>query len=298
MRHLFIINPAAGKGNAYKYADEIKKHFDSTNEPYIIEYTKGPGDATKIAQKYVTSDQYRVYAIGGDGTLNEVLNGVVGSSSSLAVIPSGSGNDFHRNLDITNDSSLFLRTINGEEKYIDIGKVNDRYFLNVSSVGLDATVVNNAKLFKKLPFFNGRAAYFTSVFYTLFKFKSFTSKLTIDNTEHSMKTCMMAVANGKYYGGGIKIAPLAQINDGFFDIYHVKKLTPLKALALFPRLLKATHQSLKEVDYFKAKTVRIQSNENFLLSIDGELVETKEASFDIISNGLKIIVPKINLGDS
>jgi len=292
MRHLFIINPAAGKGNAYKYADEIKKHFDSTNEPYIIEYTKGPDDATKIAQKYVTTDQYRVYAIGGDGTLNEVLNGVVGSSSSLAVIPSGSGNDFHRNLDVTDDSNLLLRTINGVEKHIDIGNVNGRYFLNVSSVGLDATVVHNAKHFKKLPFFNGRAAYFTSVIYTLFKFKSFTSKLRIDNTEHSMETSMMAVANGKYYGGGIKIAPFAQIDDGFFDIYHVKKLNALKALTLFPSLLKAKHHTLKEVDYFKAKTVKIHSKENFLLSIDGEIVETKEASFDIVSNGLKIIVPE------
>lgn len=291
MNHLFIINPAAGKGKGVKYPEVIREYFKHSKEPYYIEFTKGPGDASKIVKKYVSTDNYRVYSIGGDGTSNEVLNGIVNSSSSLAIIPSGSGNDFFRNIDDTLDESLLYRTIHGTEKYIDIGKVNDRYFLNVASAGIDAEVVLNSNRFKRMPLFNGLSAYVAGVFYTVFKYKSFNSTIKIDNVKYYKETLLLAVANGKYYGGGMKIAPSAKIDNGYLDIYHIDKANPYRILLLFPLLIKGRHESIKEVTYYKSKNVKISSEEGFLLNIDGEISKVREATFGIISDGLKLVVP-------
>ncbi|NLP12951.1 MAG: diacylglycerol kinase family lipid kinase [Clostridium sp.] len=291
MKHLFIVNPDAGKGKAVRYVESIEKYFQKSKEPYYIEFTKGPGDATEIARKHTSTERYRVYSVGGDGTLNEVLNGVMNSSSSLAVIPSGSGNDFLRSMGVGFNSSLLYRTINGEEKYIDVGRVNDRYFVNVASVGIDAEVVYNARKFKKLPLLSGMGAYVAGIFYTVFKYKSFNSTININNINYSRQTLLLAVANGKYYGGGMKIAPRADLTDEHFDIYHIDRANPLKIIFLFPKLIKGRHESIKEVAYYKSRNVKISSDESFLLNIDGEIFETKEAEFEIIHNGLKLVVP-------
>lgn len=149
MKHLFIINPEAGKGKAIAYVESIKNIFQGMEDEYHIEVTGYPGHATQIVKEYTSKEDYRVYAIGGDGTLNEVLNGIIGSTSSLAVIPAGSGNDFIKNIVSEEDEYILLKTINGKEKYMDLGKVNDRYFINISSVGFDSEVVYNAKSIKK-----------------------------------------------------------------------------------------------------------------------------------------------------
>ncbi|GAE90416.1 diacylglycerol/lipid kinase family protein [Acetivibrio straminisolvens] len=296
MKHLFIINPFAGKGGGVAYAKEIEKHFMKSKElgnkeSYYIEFTKGPGDATEIARKYVESDRCRVYAIGGDGTLNEVLNGVMGSSSSLGVIPAGSGNDFFRNIGDTVDSSLLYRTINGTEEYIDVGRVNGRYFLNVASVGIDAEIVANARKFKKYPMFFGMSSYIAGIFYTVFRYRSFNSIININGMEHNKETLLLTVANGKYYGGGMKIAPRASINDGSFDAYHIDRANPLKIVLFFPQLIRGRHEGFKEVEHFMSEEIRIRSEERFLLNVDGEIFDTCEAAFNIIPNGLKMIVP-------
>ncbi|WP_187119280.1 diacylglycerol/lipid kinase family protein, partial [Clostridium polynesiense] len=122
MKHLFIINPEAGKGKALGYIEIIHRVFENIKEPYFIEITKYPGHATEIVQKYSLKGEYRVYSIGGDGTLNEVLNGVVGTKSTLAIVPAGSGNDFIKNITSTKDEDLLYRTVTGEEKYIDLGR--------------------------------------------------------------------------------------------------------------------------------------------------------------------------------
>lgn len=296
MKHLFIINPYAGKGRGVEYVEKIERYFEKNKElgneePYYIEFTKGPGDATEIAQKYVADDRYRVYSIGGDGTLNEVLNGVMDSSSSLAVIPSGSGNDFFRNIGDIADPSLLYRTINGTEKYIDVGRVNGRYFLNVASVGIDAEIVANARKFKKNPLFFGMGSYVAGIFYTVFRYKSFNSAITVNGMDYNRETLLLAVANGKYYGGGMKIAPGANINDGNFDVYHIDRTNPLKVVFFFPKLIKGKHEGIKEVRYFVSKEIKIRSEEGFLLNVDGEIFDSYEATFDIIPNGLKLVVP-------
>jgi diacylglycerol kinase family enzyme len=135
------------------------------------------------------------------------------------------------------------------------------------------------------------AAYAAGVFFTVFKYKSFNSTINIDDVKYYKETLLLAVANGKYYGGGMKIAPSANITNGYLDIYHIDKANPFRILKLFPLLIKGSHESIKEVTHFKSKKVKISSKEGFLLNIDGEISKVREATFGIISDGLKMVIP-------
>lgn len=295
MKHLFIINPTAGKGKTLKLIPVIEKIFNDKKENYIIEVTKFVGHATELAKKYSSEEDYRIYSVGGDGTLNEVLNGMVNTKSSLAVIPSGSGNDFIKNIYNYNKKEavedILYKTVNGKEALIDLGKVNNRYFLNIASVGFDAEVAYNSIKFKKLPLINGTAAYFLGVLTTVFKYKSYDLKINIDNDGFNLSSLLVAVANGRYYGGGINVAPKAKLDDGFFDICLIKRVGRLKILGLFPKVIKGTHETIKEVDFRCGKMVHIYSEEDLAFNIDGEITRGKEAEFQIIKHGVKIVLP-------
>jgi diacylglycerol kinase (ATP) len=296
MNHLFIINPNAGKGHAPYLKDIIKDCFKDRNEEFIIEVTKAPGDATKIAKKYVNSDNYRVYSVGGDGTLNEVVNGMVNSKSSLATIPTGSGNDFLRT--IYNGKKIKLKemilaNIQGEEKLIDLAKINDRYFINISSVGFDADVVNTARKFKKLPLITGSTAYFMSIIVTIFQNKKRILDMEIDDNKLQDRMMLVAAGNGRYYGGGMKALPKADFQDELLDICLIHSMSRLRIFSLFPKYMKGNHDTIKEVTFKKIKKAIIKSEDTFPINADGETLYAKEVLFEIVPKGIKIVVPKI-----
>jgi YegS/Rv2252/BmrU family lipid kinase len=293
MRHLFIINPYAGKGKTSQYIPVIEELCKENSLEYIIEVTKAPGDATEIVRGYTSKEEMRVYSVGGDGTLNEVVNGMWGSKSSLAVIPSGSGNDFIRNIyDNQNLKEILKDSIVGETAAVDLGKLNGKYFINISSVGLDAEIAYKAIKLKKLPFIPSKFAYLLSIFITIFGYKSRKLKITMDDVEINSETLLIAIANGKFYGGGMKVAPTAEITDGCFDICHVKKVGPFKIIRLFPKLIKGIHGSIKEVSFYKSKNVRIICEEEFSVNIDGEVQRMKEVTFEIVPKAINVVVTK------
>lgn len=225
MKHLFIINPKAGKGKSLQLIPEIEEAFKGTNEEFIIEITERIGHATELVRNYVNRDNYRIYAVGGDGTLNEVLNGMVNSESCLGVIPSGSGNDFIRSVYKEKLVRNTIRdTINGDIKPIDLGKVDGRYFINISSIGIDAEVVDNVKSIKICPFISGKIAYILSAIITILMYKYRDIQLIIDTKEVKIKNTLLAIANGRYYGGGMRVAPDADLQDGLLDICAIDRL--------------------------------------------------------------------------
>lgn len=292
MKHLFIINPIAGKGSSVKLIPEIRKLFEGRKEEYVIEVTERPGHATEIAAKHASSDNLRVYSVGGDGTLNEIVNGMAGSSCSLAVIPAGSGNDFSRSLEEGDDAAEVLRkTVDGVEKRIDLASVNGKYFINIASVGFDAEVVHNTEAFKKLPLITGSFAYILGILSTILRYKNNYISLNIDGTTLETAVLLVAVANGRYYGGGMLAAPEAIVDDGLFDICIVKRMKRPKVLTLFPEFMKGRHASIEEVSFRRGKRVEISSANELLLNIDGEIVKTKKAVFEIIPRGISVTVP-------
>lgn len=295
MKHLFIINPVAGKGKPLKFIPDIKKIFSERDEEYVIELTECPGHATEIAKQYSNGENYRIYSVGGDGTLNEVLNGMVHSSNSLAVIPGGSGNDFVRNyFDIKDKSDILISTINGKEKLIDIGRANNKYFINISSIGLDAQVAYNADRLKNLPVISGSAAYIMAVIKTLLNYSGSSLKIEIDHQVIETKCLLVAVANGKYYGGGMMPTPEARIDDGMFDICIIEDMRKLKILKFFPSFMKGHHQGIKGISFYRGKKIHIYSNTDIALNIDGEVEKTRHAEFEIIPQCIRVVLPVNN----
>jgi YegS/Rv2252/BmrU family lipid kinase len=292
MEHLFIINPEAGKGKTLSMVDEIKKAFLNTRDECIIEYTKCPGHAKGIASRYAKGGTDRIYTVGGDGTLNEALNGIVGYNSSLGVIPCGSGNDFFRNIAGNTKDNIIQRSINGTEKLTDIGKVNDRYFINIASAGFDANVTLNTNDIKKKTPLSVEGAYKAGVLVSLFKNKGYPIEISIDGKSFCEKIILCVVGNGKFYGGGILPVPDALIDDGIFDICLVKSVNIFKILMLFSKYKKGMHGNIKEVSFYKGKEIKITCKNDLPVNIDGEIEYCSELKFEIIPKAIKFVVPQ------
>lgn len=292
MKHLFIVNPVAGKGKALAYMEAIKPLLEGKVQ-YKIEITKGQGHATELVRRYTSEADYIVYAVGGDGTINEVVNGMVGSKSALAIVPAGSGNDFIRTIyPKYPQEELLYRLLRGTVEQVDLVKVNDRYFLNIASVGIDAEVAYNVASFKKIKYIKGELAYILSILKTLWGYKSNQLKVALDGKEKcDKKILLLAVANGKYYGGGIQIAPSANVKDAKAHVYMVKELKLGRILRIIPKLFKAQHESEIDVEIYEANQVQIESKEAFRVNIDGEIIEAKMIQMQVLPEALQVIIP-------
>ena len=220
MLNVFLINPKAGKGKvAAQLSSQIAEYFERNGGEYKIVYTSGEGDAT-IKTKEICSENspVNVFACGGDGTTYEVLNGIMGyNDANLGIIPCGSGNDFVKYF---KDKNAFLdieNQISGEIVKLDVIKMDDKYALNSCSVGMDAMVADNVRLFKKLPI-SASLAYIFSLVYTAFKKFNTKFDIAIDGQHIGKIPCLFAVcANAPFYGGGFKCAPLANPADEKLD---------------------------------------------------------------------------------
>lgn len=293
MKHLFIVNPKAGKGKALKLIPEIEKILKELKEEYIIEVTKAPNHATELVKMYTSNSNYRVYSVGGDGTLNEVLNGMVNSKSCLGVIPAGSGNDFIKSAyEEVIDKKDLKNIIIGRKERIDLAKINNKYFINISSAGMDAEVVSGARKLKKFPFITGGFAYVLSVLITICNFKSRQVVLEIDDVRLHEKITLIAFANGKYYGGGMKVAPFADLKDGNLDICIVNKLSRIKMFRFFPSLIKGEHDKIKEVSFKRCKRLKLKAKDKISINIDGEVFETNNVEVELIPKGIEVIIPQ------
>lgn len=287
---LFIINPIAGGGKAKSLISQIEKTMDKYNRNYDILFTKEPKEAIKIAKQNV--DNYEIIvAVGGDGTINEVAKGIISVGRGiLGIVPGGTGNDMAKSLGISMDPEKSLEMLNrGFKREIDIGKVNNSSFLNITSVGLDAEVIENHNKFKNR--IKGVAVYILSAIYTLFNFKDKDLEIEIDGKLLKEEIMLFAVGNGKYYGGGMKIIPAAQVNDGFLHICIVSGISKLKTMILFPTIFKGNHIKYKKyVRIYKAKEIKIRAKTKISINVDGEMFpKEKDIEFKLSSQKLKVI---------
>ena len=274
MKYVFIINPASGKTDYDKIKQNIMKTLE--NEEYEIYETKAPKEATEIASRFKNEENTVVYSVGGDGTLNEVVNGIAEGKCKLGIIPTGSGNDFYRS----------LKEAQTENVRLDLGKVNGRYFINIASVGMDAETCNNAnKIKSKIKL---HSSYYLALIHTFLTFKSKSLKLKIDKNVYAGDYIIAAICNGKYYGGGFKIAPVASFDDNQFDIYLVSKASKFKLIKILASLLKSEHEKYNEVRKYTGKNITITSENNLIVNIDGEITISKNIEIEMIEDALII----------
>lgn len=273
MKKVFIVNPISGNGGSLEIAKEIKALLDNDNEEYQMYYTSSPNDATNIAKLHNNSI---IYSVGGDGTLFEVINGIANTRNVLGIIPAGSGNDF-------------IKVINSDEKYTyaDLCKMNEHYFINIGSVGIDADIANNQVKMKerKIP---KSLTYKASIVETFFKFKTPNVKITIDGNAFNQDITILAMCNGSYYGGGFKIAPNANINDGKFDVYLADGISKIQILKLLTKVIKGTHESSMFMHKYSTNNVKIESENPLNCNLDGEIFKLTDMNFSVTDNQIPI----------
>lgn len=293
-KYLFIVNPVAGGGRAGKIIGMIDELMKEKEETYDIISTKGAHDGRDIVNKNI--DKYSLFiAVGGDGTVHEVASGLIeNKKGTLGIIPAGTGNDFSLSLNIPKDNKKALELIlskNKKVKEIDVCSINQRPYINITSIGFDAEVVLLTNKIKKV--IKSESSYVISVILKLFSFRKSQIELTIDGKTEKINSFLLAVGNGKYYGGGMPIMPYAQIDNGMLEVCSVKEASNLKILTLFPSIFKARHTKYKKyVTMYKAKELTIRTNNEMILNIDGEIIpdnKEKELRFKIEDYKLPVV---------
>ena len=299
MKHVFIVNPTAGKGDTLA---SIRKSLDLKQDfEYEIYVTSKAGDATDYVAKRCeeTDEDIRFYSCGGDGTLNEVVSGCVGHSNAIvALYPSGSGNDFVK---YYGDKDNFLNLdnlIEGTETKIDIIKVGDRYAINACHFGLDSAVARKMNQVRHKKIIGGKNAYNTGVFYVLLTAMKTKCKVIGDGEElNDDKILLCTIANGKYVGGSYLSAPRSKNDDGYLEVCCIKPVAIIKFLRLIKVYKAGTHldrEDLKKyIEYRRCKNVEIIGGQKkFAISLDGEVVEGEKFTVETLEKELRFIIPK------
>ncbi len=285
-----VVNRTAGKGKCGRLWPQIAAYLEELGLRFQVEFTQGAGDAIQLARQAADSGASTVLAVGGDGTLNEVVNGLVGhTETTLGIIPAGSGNDFIRSLGLKPaDWQAACQIIaKGKTKAVDLGQVNGRHFINVSGVGFDATVVNCANTWGKAHF-SSTLAYVAAVLKTLREFKPSHVKIQLDGQEVETLSWLVVVASGQYFGGGMWIAPQADIQDGFFDVCVLGNVSKLEFLRAFPSIFSGKHLSHPAIKFYRARHVRVEADGPMLAQTDGEVIGQTPISFQVRPEGLRI----------
>ena len=298
MKHHFIINPAAGKGNHVNtLTEKIRTAAQEAGIDFEIYYTKCVGDATAYVGDVIASDAlcHRFYACGGDGTLAECINGApLDDRAEFALIPIGTGNDFCRNFD---DRAAFfdiMRQINGTPMEIDLIRYNDRYCVNMMNVGFDCNVVERTVNFKKSRLIPSSMAYTAGVAATLMHKMTTDIHIELPDGETIDRPLLLAsVGNGRYYGGGYKATPLASLDDGLLDVNVIEKVSRFTFLSLVGSYKAGTHLETaeKHVTYRKVDSLTLTFPETTLICADGETEYATSLSVSVVPAATRFILP-------
>ncbi len=299
MKHVFIVNPKAGKKDV---TPEIQAFLTSqpSDFKYELHITEDVNDAFVFTREYAShhlAEETRFYVCGGDGTLNEVVNGAMGFPNvSVACYPSGSGNDFIKNYGTHQDFLNLKNLIYGKEKVIDVFKVNDRYTINICNLGFDAVAADNMVRFKKKKWVSGKMAYTLGLVYSLlFSMKS-VANIFVDGIQIGEGAFLLCtVANGICYGGGYYCAPRAATDDGLLDIMTVKPISRLKFISIVKVYKQGKHLEDKRLasilTYIRGKKVEIIAPQPIIYCMDGEIAHADKITMEIVPQALKFVIP-------
>ena len=296
MTHLFIINPAAGsRDRTEKYTKNIQKVCNARGLSYRIEVSAAPGDCCRIAREAAqTGEEYRIYACGGDGTLNEVVAGVAGyDNASVTCYRGGSGNDFVK---IFGDADAFLdleRLLDCKETTFDLMRCNDDICLNICSVGLDARIGTDVSNYKRLPLLNGFRAYAVSTLINVVRGIGEHYVVEIDGEKIDGEQTMICACNGRYYGGGFNPVPFADPCDGLMDVLLVKKVSRLQVPTVIGKYKSGRFQELPHlVRHFQVKELTIHCDAPTPINLDGELRTAKTVHIRLAEEKVRFFYPK------
>lgn len=297
MKHIFILNPAAGKKqSSLQLRPVIHSLFESRSDEYEIHVTTCAGDATEYTKKVTAEGEVRVYACGGDGTVLEVVNGIAEAPcAELACVPCGSGNDFLRFFPDPERFRDLSAQICGTTRRMDLVKCNDMYSLNICSMGLDANVADRMVNYKRLPLVNGSMAYNLALVRTFFGHLSQKLHVVMETengtVEREDEYLFALAANGQYYGGGYHGSPLSKPDDGFLDFILIKNISHLKVLTILGKYKNGQHLDLSCCESFRGTRMRVFADAPAVVTADGECFKTTDVTFEIIPQAISFVIP-------
>ena len=309
---LVIVNPRSAGGstgdNWAALATDLRAHFG----PFNVAFTKAEGDGIKLSKHAAQDGRRFIIACGGDGTINEVANGILlsGNDAELGILPSGTGGDFRRSIEMPDEPREAARALkNGQTRTIDVGKVtfddfngdrSSRFFLNISSFGLAASIIQRVKTSTSLDWLpvdmvRGPASFALSTLQEVLGLDTTNVRVKIGGRpERSLTTVNFCVANARFFGGGMKIAPKAKLTDGCLDVINIGDMKSAKIILNVYTLYRGTHLSLPEVKATRAKRIEaapLDPDHKIMIEVDGELPGTLPAVFESVPSALKIRTP-------
>jgi diacylglycerol kinase (ATP) len=297
-----IVNPAAGAGKTGKLWPRIMNVFKGYGLRFEHDMTEAPGHATELAKTAAQNGYNAVISVGGDGTINEIVNGLYASGNMretlLGIVSTGTGGDYIRTVGFPRRfEDACRRFIQPEKRTVDIGVVEytknggreERLFVNFAGMGFDAEIVRRTtQQFKKL---GALPSYLMGTFTTLVSYKNKKISMVVDGREEERKVCTVIMNNGRYGGGGMFTAPGADLDDGLLDVLIVGDLSKPDFLRSLPRIYRGTHLTHPKVEMKKAKQIEVKSLDGRMhLQADGELLGEVPARFQMLPEALNIII--------
>ena len=296
MKHLFVINPAAGsRDRTESYSRKIMDACGKRGLDYEIKVSDAPGGCARLAREAAQSgDEYRIYACGGDGTLNEVVSGAAGYPNvSVTVFSGGSGNDFVKLFD---DPQAFFdleRLLDCEEAEFDLIRCNDDLALNICSVGLDARIGTDVANYKRLPLLHGFRAYAVSTVVNLFRGIAEHYAVEVNGERIDQQFTFVCVCNGRFYGGGFNPVPEADPTDGELDVLLVDKVSLLQVPGVIGKYKDGRYKELTHlVRHLKTKSIRIICDKSTPINLDGELRTAQEVTMKVADEKIRFFYPR------
>jgi len=302
---IIIVNPKAGNGKTKRLWPQIESALKETVGCFEVKFTSVRGEASILTRQALERGLLRIIAVGGDGLLNEVLNGFILNDvqiieeACLSFIMTGTGCDFQRTLGISEDWKIAVENLkNVKSREIDVGKVTYtdsennkkiRYFINIASFGLSGAVDYSIENSRYLRFLGSTLIFLLSTIKTVFTHPNQTIRYSIDGSKwNEIKTRLGVLANGSFFGGGMYVAPEAELDDGLLDLLILKEISIFKFLLNLPKIYRGTHLQIPEIFFQKIRKLNVSSQENVILDIDGESPGYLDASFEILPKILKL----------
>ena len=308
MSYLFIVNPASARGTTPGVWSEARNELSALGAAFDEHLTTRPGEAAEVASQAFKRGVERVIAVGGDGTLNEVVNGyfdeqghAINNTAAVGLLPSGTGSDFRRSIGIRERSDYIRGLLDSSSRQIDVARAEfrnrdgasaSRFFINVASFGLGGDVSASVNRWRNsLPrWIGGRARFSAAAVAALGRYRNVRVSLRLDGErEIQIRSNLIVVANGKFAGGGMMLAPNAELDDGLLDVIVTDEATRWDVIKELPRIQRGGHLRNPKVTALRARKVSIDSAEPMAVDLDGETVGHTPVNITLLPESIQFV---------
>lgn len=285
---LAIVNPAAGDGKGARVGANLARELEAAGFKIEIIRTPAPGEAARIAREASADGCRTVIAVGGDGTANEIANGLVETGTALALYPIGSGNDFARSLGYPRKRRDIARFLAGaRRRLIDVGEVNGRIFVNAAGVGIDGHVAERIEASTRIV--GPALGYFVGALVSIATYRPQPMRLRIDDQTIEGKHLVVVAANGTHFGSGMYVAPKARIDDGLFDIVVAGDLGRWASVVALAKLYRGTHVNGRDILAFRARSLDVELERELPMQADGEPMRARSLTVRMRPTALTVL---------